>query len=84
MDDGVLVDELALALQLLDDGAVGVFGELTVEFANPFVEVHLTNVDEREEWRRFSVFEGLGGMRVAGKGFDGYQAALAWLGEQRS
>jgi 3-dehydroquinate dehydratase len=46
--------------------------------------LHLTNVDEREEWRRFSVFEGLGGMRVAGKGFDGYQAALAWLGEQRS
>ena len=47
----------------------------------PIVEVHLSNVDEREDWRRFSVLEGLGGMRVLGKGFDGYREALVLLGE---
>ena len=30
-------------------------------FEVPFVEVHLSNVDEREEWRRHSVLTGLGG-----------------------
>ena len=49
----------------------------------PFVEVHLSNVDERDEWRRFSVLTGLGGLRVVGKGFDGYRAALALLDERR-
>ena len=52
-------------------------------FVGPFVEVHLSNVDEREEWRRFSVLTGLGGLRVVGKGFDGYREALALLNERR-
>ena len=52
-------------------------------FGRPFVEVHLSNVDEREEWRRFSVLADLGGARVVGKGFDGYRDALRLLGEQR-
>src|SRR5450755_3826381 len=34
----------------------------------PAVEVHLSDVDAREEWRRFSVFSGLCIGRVAGKG----------------
>ena len=49
----------------------------------PFVEVHLSNVDEREEWRRFSVLAGLGGMRIVGKGFEGYREALHLLNERR-
>ena len=40
-------------------------------FTVPFVEVHLSNVDEREEWRRHSVLTGLGGMRVVGQGVRG-------------
>lgn len=52
-------------------------------FANPFVEVHLSNVDEREEWRRFSVLDGLGGGRVVGKGLDGYREALRLLAAKR-
>ena len=42
----------------------------------PTVEVHLSDVEAREEWRRVSVFEGLVEARVAGKGVDGYQEAL--------
>jgi 3-dehydroquinate dehydratase-2 len=45
----------------------------------PVVEVHLSNVDEREEWRRLSVLEGLRVHRVVGKGPDGYREALQFL-----
>ena len=48
-------------------------------FQVPVVEVHLSNVDEREEWRRFSVLEGLASARVIGKGPDGYREALEFL-----
>ena len=36
----------------------------------PIVEVHLSNVDEREEWRRFSVLQGIPAHRVIGRGPD--------------
>ena len=45
----------------------------------PLVEVHLSNVDEREEWRRASVLEGLAAKRIVGKGPDGYREALEFL-----
>jgi 3-dehydroquinate dehydratase-2 len=45
----------------------------------PIVEVHLSNVDEREEWRRKSVIADLVAYRVIGKGPDGYREALAYL-----
>jgi 3-dehydroquinate dehydratase-2 len=45
----------------------------------PAVEVHISDVDSREEWRRHSVFEGLVVGRVAGKGIDGYREALGLL-----
>jgi 3-dehydroquinate dehydratase II len=45
----------------------------------PAVEVHISDVDSREEWRRFSVFDGLVAGRVAGKGLDGYREALEIL-----
>ena len=48
-------------------------------FTVPFVEVHLSNIDEREEWRRFSVLEGLTAARIVGKGPDGYREALEFL-----
>ncbi len=53
-------------------------------FARPFVEVHLSNIDEREQWRRFSVLSDLGGLRVVGKGFAGYREALALLAQRRA
>ena len=45
----------------------------------PIVEVHLSNVDEREEWRRHSVLAGLTAHRVVGKGAEGYREALEFL-----
>ncbi|HXG76847.1 MAG TPA: type II 3-dehydroquinate dehydratase [Gaiellaceae bacterium] len=48
-------------------------------FSVPVVEVHLSNVDAREEWRRFSVLEGLTAARIVGKGPEGYREALELL-----
>jgi 3-dehydroquinate dehydratase II len=45
----------------------------------PGVEVHLSDVDSREEWRRTSVLEGLVIATVSGKGPDGYREALELL-----
>ena len=49
----------------------------------PVVEVHLSNIEEREEWRRHSVIADLAAKRVVGKGPDGYREALEFLGAQR-
>ena len=48
-------------------------------FTVPVVEVHLSNIEEREEWRRFSVIAELAAKRVIGKGPDGYKEALEFL-----
>jgi 3-dehydroquinate dehydratase II len=47
----------------------------------PAVEVHLSAVDQREEWRRISVIRDLCVGVVQGKGVDGYRAALEMLKE---
>jgi 3-dehydroquinate dehydratase-2 len=47
----------------------------------PFVEVHLSNVEQREEWRRLSVIADLAAHRVLGEGPDGYRLALKYLKE---
>jgi len=47
----------------------------------PLVEVHLSNVDKREEWRRHSVIAELAAKRVVGKGPEGYREALAFIVE---
>jgi 3-dehydroquinate dehydratase-2 len=48
-------------------------------FQAPIVEVHLSNILDREEWRRTSVIEPVVTHRVIGKGPDGYREALAYL-----
>ena len=50
----------------------------------PAVEVHLSAVDEREEWRRTSVIRDLCIGTVSGQGVDGYREALQMLREQWS
>jgi 3-dehydroquinate dehydratase II len=56
-----------------------------LEFAGlPAVEIHLSDVDSREEWRRHSVIRELCVARVAGKGAAGYLEALQILKAQLS
>jgi 3-dehydroquinate dehydratase-2 len=45
----------------------------------PAVEVHISEVDSREEWRRHSVIRDLCVGRVQGKGVEGYREALEIL-----
>ncbi len=48
--------------------------------AKPMVEVHLTDLTKREEFRRHSVFDGLGLVRrIMGRGAQGYVNALRLL-----
>ena len=48
----------------------------------PVVEVHLSDIENREEWRRFSVIAEVASHRIMGKGPDGYREALEYLAGQ--
>lgn len=54
----------------------------------PIAEVHLSDVDSRQPWRRQSVIADLAALRVAGKGPAGYVEAVrglaGLLGRERS
>lgn len=45
----------------------------------PVVEVHLSNIDEREPWRRHSVIATVVDARFMGKGYQSMEEALEWL-----
>jgi 3-dehydroquinate dehydratase II len=51
-------------------------------FTVPVVEVHLSDIEKREEWRRVSVIADVVTERVIGKGPDGYREALVFLAQQ--
>jgi 3-dehydroquinate dehydratase-2 len=48
-------------------------------FQAPIVEVHLSDISKREEWRRRTVLEEIAAERVIGKGPEGYREALQFL-----
>jgi len=48
----------------------------------PIVEVHLSNVEEREDWRKLSVVSDLVAKTIVGKGPEGYREALEFLCKQ--
>jgi 3-dehydroquinate dehydratase-2 len=47
----------------------------------PALEIHLSDVEHREPWRRFSVIGELCFATISGRGPDGYRDALAQLRE---
>ena len=56
-------------------------------FAGPVVELHISNLDRREAWRRISVVGPIADASIAGLGGDGYalaiDAVVSLLGRQR-
>jgi 3-dehydroquinate dehydratase II len=50
--------------------------------AVPVVEVHLSNIEQRDDWRRNSVIADLAAARVIGKGPNGYREALEFLADR--
>ena len=47
----------------------------------PVVEVHLSDIRKREDWRQKSVLEDVVSARVLGKGPEGYREGLVYLTE---
>jgi 3-dehydroquinate dehydratase-2 len=45
----------------------------------PLVEVHITNIHKREEFRRHSYVSGVAEGVIAGLGVEGYVLALQWM-----
>src|SRR5215217_7021464 len=45
----------------------------------PAVEVHLSDVEARDDWRKVSVFDGLVAAKISGRGPEGYREALEML-----
>ena len=50
--------------------------------ALPAVEVHISNIEDREDWRRESVIRDLCIGTVQGRGVDGYREALELLRDE--
>ena len=48
-------------------------------FPRPVVEVHLSDIESREKWRRVSVIADVVTHRIVGKGAEGYREALEHL-----
>ena len=48
----------------------------------PTVEVHLTDINSREDFRRLSYVSMYAEKTVCGKGFDGYSEAIVYLAEK--
>ena len=48
----------------------------------PTVEVHISDINSREEWRRLSVFEGMVVAQISGKGLEGYREGLEVLARE--
>jgi 3-dehydroquinate dehydratase-2 len=48
----------------------------------PLVEVHITNIHQREEFRHHSYVSGVADGVIAGLGVHGYVMALSWMAQQ--
>ena len=68
---------------IINPGALTHYGyslrEALVDSGLPVVEVHMSNIHAREEWRRHSVVADIARGQIAGFGWLGYIAALEML-----
>ena len=86
--EGALVDKLQERAGSIDGvvinaGALTHYGlslkDALTDAGVPVVEVHLSNIHAREEWRRHSVLADTARGQIAGLGWRGYTAALEAL-----
>ena len=86
--EGEFVEELHRVADLADAAIVNAgawshysraIGDALALAGVPAVEVHLSDVMAREEWRRVSVLAESCVATISGKGVDGYREALAIL-----
>lgn len=86
--EGTIVDYLQRAAVsasgiILNPGALTHYGlslrDSLMELEVPIVEVHLSNIHAREDFRRHSVVSSIAIAQIAGLGWQGYTLALEWL-----
>ena len=53
-------------------------------FTGPIVEVHLSDIERREQWRRHTVIADVVSHRISGRGAEGYREAFTYLAENAS
>ena len=53
-------------------------------FPEPIVEVHLSAIEQREQWRRNSVIADVVSHRITGQGAEGYHQAFLYLAKDGS
>ncbi len=86
--EGVIVDKIQEALHTADGilinpaaythTSVAILDALKA-VALPTVEVHLSDIRTREDFRKFSYISLYAQKIIAGHGFEGYHEGLAWL-----
>ena len=84
--EGAIVDKIQLAYYAGIDGIVinpAAYTHTSVAIADalkavmiPFVEVHISAVSEREEFRQISFIRDFALATITGKGFEGYTEAI--------
>ena len=86
--EGAIVDKIQEAYGVYDGIVInpGAYTHTSVAIldalkavAIPTVEVHLSDVDAREEFRRISYVSLAAEKTIKGKGFEGYREAILWL-----
>ncbi|RBM16704.1 type II 3-dehydroquinate dehydratase [Prauserella sp. PE36] len=55
--------------------------DAAAQLAAPLIELHISNVHRREEFRHHSVLSDIATGVLAGFGVDGYRLALRWLAD---
>ena len=89
--EGDIVDKIQEALGVYDGIVInpGAYTHTSVAIldalkavAIPTVEVHLSDVDAREEFRRISYVSLAAVRTIKGKGFEGYREAVLFLAEE--
>ncbi|MDQ0380768.1 type II 3-dehydroquinate dehydratase [Amycolatopsis thermophila] len=53
--------------------------DAAAQLTAPLIELHITNVHKREQFRHHSVLSDIATAVIAGLGVDGYPLALRWL-----
>ncbi len=89
--EGKIVSEIQKALNKFDGIVInpGAFTHTSVAILDalkavniPAVEVHISDVDSREEFRKISYVRYYCEKTISGKGFDGYLEAIDYLNSQ--